>query len=119
MGSDVLDKIKAKISYEHHTVSVNGKVIPASFRRTSDGDKIKASRVLLSKRVVVAPHTRQRVNCHLESPITGALVMTPRQVNKNISKTRTTPYRPSADGQVERYNRILLGMISTFLRVAI
>jgi hypothetical protein len=30
-----------------------------------------------------------------------------------IKKTRTTPYRPQSDGQVERFNRTLLDMIST------
>ncbi len=33
-----------------------------------------------------------------------------------ITKTRTTPYRPCANGQVERYNRILLQMIRCFLQ---
>ena len=28
-----------------------------------------------------------------------------------ITKTRTTPYRPAANGQVERYNRLLLQMV--------
>ncbi len=32
-----------------------------------------------------------------------------------ISKTRTTPYHPSSNGQVERYNRQLLQMIRCFL----
>jgi transposase InsO family protein len=32
-----------------------------------------------------------------------------------IAKTRTTPYRPSANGQVERYNRDLLKSIRCFL----
>jgi transposase InsO family protein/predicted aspartyl protease len=32
-----------------------------------------------------------------------------------VTKTRTTPYRPSANGQVERYNRDLLKAIRCFL----
>jgi hypothetical protein len=32
------------------------------------------------------------------------------------AKTRTTPYRPCSNGQVERYNRLLLQMIRCFLR---
>ena len=32
-----------------------------------------------------------------------------------MAKTRTTPYRPSANGQVERYNRMLLSMIRSYL----
>ena len=33
-----------------------------------------------------------------------------------ISKCRTTPYRPCSNGQVERYNRTLLQLIRCFLR---
>jgi hypothetical protein len=33
-----------------------------------------------------------------------------------ITKTRTTPYRPCSNGQVERYNRLLLQMIRCYLR---
>ena len=33
-----------------------------------------------------------------------------------ISKSRTTPYRPCSNGQVERYNRTLLQLIRSFLR---
>jgi transposase InsO family protein len=32
-----------------------------------------------------------------------------------ISKYRTTPYRPQSDGQVERFNRTLLNMLSAFV----
>ena len=32
-----------------------------------------------------------------------------------IAKTRTTPYRPSSNGQIERYNRILLAVIRCFI----
>ena len=32
-----------------------------------------------------------------------------------ITKTRTSPYRPSANGQVERYNRVLLAMIRCYI----
>lgn len=32
-----------------------------------------------------------------------------------ITKTRTTPYRPSSNGQVERYNRLLLQMIRCYI----
>ena len=32
-----------------------------------------------------------------------------------ITKTRTTPYHPSSNGQIERYNRTLLQMIRCFL----
>ena len=33
-----------------------------------------------------------------------------------ITKTRTTPYRPCSNGQVERYNRTLLQLIRCFLK---
>ena len=33
-----------------------------------------------------------------------------------ITKTRTTPYRPSSNGQVERYNTIVLNFLRCFLR---
>ena len=32
-----------------------------------------------------------------------------------IAKTRTTPYRPSANGQVERYNQLVLNYLRSFL----
>jgi transposase InsO family protein len=32
-----------------------------------------------------------------------------------ITKTRTTPYRPSSNGQIERYNRIVLQMIRCYI----
>ena len=34
----------------------------------------------------------------------------------DITKTRTTPYRPSSNGQVERYNTIVLNFLRCFLR---
>ena len=34
----------------------------------------------------------------------------------HIKKTRTTPYHPLCDGQVERFNRTLLNMLSTSLK---
>ena len=33
-----------------------------------------------------------------------------------IAKTRTTPYRPSANGQVERMNRTILQILRCFIR---
>ena len=33
-----------------------------------------------------------------------------------ITKTRTTPYRPCSNGQVERYNRLLLQIVRCYLR---
>ena len=33
-----------------------------------------------------------------------------------ITKTQTTPYRPCSNGQVERYNRLLLQLICCFLQ---
>ena len=35
-----------------------------------------------------------------------------------ISKTRTTPYRPCANGQIERYNRTILQAIRCYLKNA-
>ena len=35
-----------------------------------------------------------------------------------ISKTRTTPYRPCANGQIERYNRTILQAIRCYLKYA-
>ena len=32
-----------------------------------------------------------------------------------ITKTRTTPYHPASNGQVERYNRVILQMICCFV----
>lgn len=32
-----------------------------------------------------------------------------------ITKTRTTPYHPSSNGQIERYNRVLLQMIRCYI----
>ena len=33
----------------------------------------------------------------------------------DIDKTRTTPYRPQSDGMVERFNRTLTGMLTSFV----
>jgi len=33
-----------------------------------------------------------------------------------VTKTRTTPYRPCSNGQVERYNRLLLQLVRCYLR---
>lgn len=33
-----------------------------------------------------------------------------------IHKTRTSPYRPSANGQVERYNRTLLNVVRCYIK---
>ena len=33
-----------------------------------------------------------------------------------VAKTRTTPYRPRSNGQVERYNRLLLQLIRCYLK---
>ena len=33
-----------------------------------------------------------------------------------VTKTRTTPYRPCSNGQVERYNRTLLQLMRCFLK---
>ena len=33
-----------------------------------------------------------------------------------IRKTRTTPYHPSSNGQVERYNRVILQMLRCYLK---
>ena len=35
----------------------------------------------------------------------------------HVTKTRTTPYRPSSNGQVERYNRTILQTIRAFLQM--
>ena len=53
-------------------------------------------------------HTDQGRNC--ESKLFGPLCEL-----LEIAKTRTTPYRPSSNGQVERYNIMVLAMIRCFI----
>ena len=69
IGIDLLRHLKANINLRDDTVSIGNDTIRAVARKEQGGMPYSISRVLLSSRVALAPHTSVIVDVHLESPI--------------------------------------------------
>ena len=69
IGIDLLRHLKANINLRDDTVSIGDDTIRAVARKEQGGVPYSISRVLLSSRVALAPHTSVIVDVHLESPI--------------------------------------------------
>ena len=81
------------------------KLAPGSFR-TSDTVIRSPARY----RWTTAPASHSDQGRNFESTLFAELCK-----SLEVAKTRTTPYRPSANGQMERYNRTLLAAIRCFV----
>ena len=70
----------------------------------------------LSREPLLMVSSPAKVSCYNCTQIRVGTSMVPcSKVSVQVTKTRTTPYRPCSNGQVERYSRTILVMIRCYL----